>query len=288
MSEPTALRLVRATARLTGAVSPWLASRMLFRLFLTAQRHKTPPREQAWLQGATRSELTLESGKRLPLWSWGEGPTVLLVHGWSGRGSQLAVFAQPLVEKGSRVVCFDMPGHGQADGKLTGLPEFIPALEQVATQEGPVHGIIAHSLGTAAVTHVLSRGTPVQRLAYLAPPDDPGNYLDRAAVLLGLSDDIARRAQALAEAHWQVSFAEADCVPLARRLDVPLLVVHDQADTDVPIAEGERLVAAWPGARLVRTEGLGHRRIIRDPDVVAQVVEAICGERCAELRSTVA
>jgi len=51
---------------------------------------------------------------------------------------------------------------------------------------------------------------------------------------------------------------------LAPAMRGALLVVHDDADSEVPIACGEAIARAWPGATLIRTHGLGHRRILRD------------------------
>lgn len=62
---------------------------------------------------------------------------------------------------------------------------------------------------------------------------------------------------------------------LARQLDVPGLVIHDQDDRDVPIEEGAAVARAWPGAQFVRTTGLGHRRILRDPEVIARAAAFI-------------
>jgi pimeloyl-ACP methyl ester carboxylesterase len=64
---------------------------------------------------------------------------------------------------------------------------------------------------------------------------------------------------------------------LARRLDVPGLVIHDQDDRDAPIEGGAAVAQAWPGAQFVRTTGLGHRRILRDPEVIARAAAFITG-----------
>ena len=53
------------------------------------------------------------------------------------------------------------------------------------------------------------------------------------------------------------------------------MVIHDENDRDVPWQEGAALANAWPGAQFVRTSGLGHRRILRDPDVIARVTAFI-------------
>ena len=53
--------------------------------------------------------------------------------------------------------------------------------------------------------------------------------------------------------------------------EVRALVVHDDDDQEVSITHAETLIAAWPHARLLRTHGLGHRRVLRDPAVVDAV-----------------
>jgi pimeloyl-ACP methyl ester carboxylesterase len=51
----------------------------------------------------------------------------------------------------------------------------------------------------------------------------------------------------------------------------PLLLVHDRQDAETGRSDSQAIARAWPGARLVTTSGLGHRRILRDPAVVAEV-----------------
>jgi len=64
----------------------------------------------------------------------------------------------------------------------------------------------------------------------------------------------------------------------ARRLTTPLLVVHDTKDAEVPITNGH-VYARAPYARLLVTDGLGHRRILRDLHVVDASVRFIAEHR---------
>jgi pimeloyl-ACP methyl ester carboxylesterase len=59
---------------------------------------------------------------------------------------------------------------------------------------------------------------------------------------------------------------------LAARVDTPALVFHDETDTQVDISDAIALVKAWKDARLVRTSGLGHQKIVRDPEVISTTV----------------
>jgi pimeloyl-ACP methyl ester carboxylesterase len=115
----------------------------------------------------------------------------------------------------------------------------------------------------------------------IAPPTDPRPFLRWVARGLGAPDTLLDDVQREAEAHAGVPLAElvAD-VPFARRLSTPLLVVHDTKDTDVPIANGH-VYAQAPNARLLVTDGLGHRRILRDLHVVDASVRFIAEQRDA-------
>ncbi|MCX4240418.1 alpha/beta hydrolase [Paraliomyxa miuraensis] len=279
MSEKsTIVRFIQSLAPTASALAPTLASRWLERLFLTPMRHRPPAREQAWMASARRTTVRFDATRALPIFEWSpptadEGtPLVLLVHGWSGRGSQLGALVAPLLERGYRVAAFDGPAHGDADGRRSALPELAIAVERVIDVLGPVHAIIAHSMGAAATTIALSRGVHVERAIYLAPPEHLGGYLYRLAKQLGFTTDVVLSVQRRIERRYGAPFDELRGSTLAPRMRVPLLVVHDQEDREVPFDEGEYIVSRWPGAALVATRGLGHRRIVRDPEVLRTVV----------------
>jgi hypothetical protein len=52
-----------------------------------------------------------------------------------------------------------------------------------------------------------------------------------------------------------------------------LLAIYDRDDTRVDHGDAERIAGLWPGCRIVKTEGLGHNRILQD----AGVIEAVTG-----------
>jgi hypothetical protein len=65
----------------------------------------------------------------------------------------------------------------------------------------------------------------------------------------------------------------------------PVLVVHDRDDRETAWSGGRDLSRGWPGARPLTTSGLGHRRILSDPKVVAQVARFVAGDRAEHLAS---
>jgi pimeloyl-ACP methyl ester carboxylesterase len=274
------LRLARAALQTAFAVSDDLGTSLAERLFTTPRRHARPDRERGYL--VTARELFLDvtlraprrqgARRRLAAWRWGFGPTVLLVHGWEGRGSQLGALVEPLVEAGLSVVAFDAPGHGDSPDRSLYLTDLADCVADVAAQVGPLHAIVAHSFGAAAVLLAHARaGLEVPRTVFLAPNAIVDDAVVRFARHLGLDEsDRSALEQRLVE-HTGVPFDALALDRLAAPRDTALLVVHDQDDREVPVTQGTRLAAAWPNAQLQITHELGHRRILRDPAVLAAV-----------------
>jgi hypothetical protein len=59
---------------------------------------------------------------------------------------------------------------------------------------------------------------------------------------------------------------------IVRGLPAAALLVHDRTDSDVSYEQGVEMAEAWPGARLMATDGLGHRGLLRDAGVMREVV----------------
>ncbi|MEM7437050.1 MAG: alpha/beta fold hydrolase [Myxococcota bacterium] len=198
------------------------------------------------------------------MWSWGDGPTVLLVHGWNGRASQLSGFIGPLVDRGYRVVAFDAPAHGESPGKQTTIPEMVRALHQVSAELGEIHGVIAHSMGGAATLLAIDEGFAIERAVLIAPPSDPALFVTHFARALGLSRELELRLRANIERRAGRRLEELRVDRLTPSKAQSLLVIHDEDDSQVPIEHGISIAETWPNASLVATQGLGHRRILRD------------------------
>ena len=238
-----------------------------------------PPRVTGLPPGGERFVVSVGSSAVRGM-SYGQGPVAYLVHGWGGLGAQLGSFIEPLRSKGFRVVVFDAPAHGESDpgpsgpGRSHGL-EFSRALEAVAVRFGPAHSVIAHSMGAvpALLAQIQGRLTTGQ-LVFLAPMRDLASHFDRFAGQLGIGQRV--RAQMTVQTERLVDYpvAGVDVRVLSGLLPpLPLLVVHDRGDRETRHEDSVQLVDNWKGpARLVSTDGLGHRRILSDPGVVDEVV----------------
>jgi pimeloyl-ACP methyl ester carboxylesterase len=269
--------IVRTTFAILGRVAPGLAATWALDLFFTPRGRRRSRRIEASLAGARRFEVNVDGG-RVAGWSWGNGPAVYLVHGWAGVGGQLAAFAAPLLASGFRVVTFDAPGHGVSAGRRSSIVHFASALREVVALEGKAYAVIAHSLGAAAAARALTQGLEVRRVVFVGPTGGPRDWSERFRRHLGVPAPVMAEMRARSERWLGARWEDFDVPALARTQAAPLLVVHDRDDAEVPWTDGAAIARAWPGARLVTTTGLGHRRILRDERVVSQAVAFVKGD----------
>jgi pimeloyl-ACP methyl ester carboxylesterase len=127
-------------------------------------------------------------------------------------------------------------------------------------------------MGGAATTLAMGRGLSVGRVVFLAPAADPAGYSERFAELIGLTPGVLARMKRSIERRFGQPWDSFDVLRAAATMTAPLLVFHDRDDRDVAWIDGAAIADRWPGAELVSTEGLGHRRIVHDPDVVSRAV----------------
>jgi pimeloyl-ACP methyl ester carboxylesterase len=271
--------IVRAGNRALSATAPGAAAAVFERLWCTVPQGKPAPPTRT----GERIDIPV-GGFRVVTESWGDGPAVYLLHGWGGRRGQFDALVAPLVDKGHRVIAIDAPGHGDSDPGAFGpgrglLTEFMAALETAIATFGPARGVVGHSLGGLAITVALLDGLTAERAVLIAPAPETMAYTVDFAKALGFSEGVRRRFLRRLERRVGRPMTDFDVLPRARETEVPalppMLVIHDRDDREVRFTGGEALAAAWPHAEFVLTEGLGHRRILKDPGVIDRVVDAL-------------
>jgi pimeloyl-ACP methyl ester carboxylesterase len=145
----------------------------------------------------------------------------------------------------------------------------------VALEVGDVHAVIAHSLGCAAATLAERDGLGAAKLVFVAPPLNPADYLRQFGAMFGLNDEVIDGLQARVEERFLRVWTDYSLARAAPSMKASLLVIHDTEDDDTPWSGGAKLTELWPDSTLITTNGLGHRRILRDPEVVSAAAKFI-------------
>ena len=256
-------------------VVPGLVAPFFRRMMLTPRRHVRPPPVLAVPDADERIDL----GDGLVAWRWGEGdpaiPTVLLVHGFEGNRAQFGAILEALRARSLSVVALDVPAHGESLGDELTAVKFIAAIERTLDCIGPVHAVVGHSMGGAMSLFSIAHRGGARRVALISAPSSLKRELQRFAKAVGLSKRGARAFIASVEKHVGRPAADFDVRHVAGKLKLPVLMIHDQTDRQVPVAEAARSAHMLPAAELIVTRGLGHNRLLADPAVVAAIVDFV-------------
>ncbi len=270
---PLTLRIMRLYFSIVGRLLPQIAARKAYKLWFQTRRFNEPQRETRWLASAKQDVIVHRYGP-LSVSQWGEeGPTVLLIHGWNGRGSQMGAFAAPLVEAGYRVVTYDLPAHGRSPGNNTNVLKAIETLVAVAGIYGPIHGIVSHSFGGMVTTLAIKEGLAVNRVVLIGTPGSLQWLYEQFVSYLAIpKSTLVRLNRMIVRDFGADIWNRISLIDASRELTAPALIIHDEFDLDVEWREAENIAKSWRGARFMKTSGLGHRRILRAQEVVAAVV----------------
>lgn len=275
--EPLILRLFQLGFSSAGRLSPALAGRLAYKLWFTPTRFKTPASERRALDSSL-IEFHRINDKNIATFSWGqtELPTILLVHGWSGRGTQLGAFVEPLVSTGYRVISFDAPAHGRSSGKQTNLYEVADVILALQEHYGEFDSVITHSFGGPCTTEAVQRGLKTKRIVSICPPANTLGLVEKFASALHLTEATKANLIKRIETRFSKDIWKNICMQnTVKEITTPGMVIHDAHDTDIPWEEGQAVAYAWNNAPFMITSGLGHRRILRDSAVIESAVNFI-------------
>ncbi|MFC8826879.1 alpha/beta hydrolase [Streptomyces sp. NPDC057137] len=281
---------VRTALNSASYVSPGLAGRAAFRLFRKPRgRSRLRPDERPVMERAEVGEVAV-GGEKAVSYRWGTGERpVLLVHGWESRGSRFAALVSELLDLGLSPVAFDAPGHGEGAGESMTIVDLRDIAWALDGEHGPFEVVVAHSLGvTATFLALRDGGLRTERVVAISGVPDFGYLVDgfcarlglRARLNAGLRRRIERELFPGEGDIWSRFAVPRTVAEVGRPLSV--LVVHDEDDDMVDPAHSRALAdTLGDRAELVVTRGLGHRRILGDPQVVSSVRDFVVREWAA-------
>lgn len=275
----TNVRKLNFTAQVTGFflrllwyAAPSLAVRLVKNHVFSPISYRTGAEEEQILASGSRFQIEVNS-KKVQGWKWGEGPGILFVHGWNGRGIQLSRFFKPLVQAGYAVITFDAPGHGESDGKTSSYFELTDTVRTILNQQQKFNivGLIGHSLGGAAVINALSKENISLPGVLIAPAIRLRDVLFNAFELFGIPGAVYHKAIEEFELRFGYSLEKDDPWKLMPKVNSNIVIVHDRRDRSIPLIDSRDVAGTRPNVMLHETEGLGHRKILKNRKIVELV-----------------
>jgi pimeloyl-ACP methyl ester carboxylesterase len=268
---------INVTGKILQFIAPPLATLFAIKLFRTPIRFKTPERENMMAKSAQKKMVLIpELNKEVMVYSYGYSKRkVLLIHGWSGRGTQLFKIADKLLENGFMTISFDAPAHGRSTGKTTMMNEFVQTAMFLEKEFGPFEIALGHSLGGMAVLNGIKQGLNIKKAIVIGAGDVITDIIKDFVAKLELKPTMVAKIKN----HFYKKFGENidnySAYLAAKSVKIPILVIHDTEDAEVPVSCAHHIRQNLEQGEILITNGLGHSRILKDTKVINRIIEFI-------------
>lgn len=257
----------------------WLAPNAVtayaYKKLTNPQVYKLRPHEVHILDKAQKSTLAFKDFT-IQLYKWGKGAKkILLIHGWEGQAGNFAEIIPLLTAQNYTVYAFDAPSHGASSKGKTSLFEFTELVGILIKKYG-VDNLISHSFGGVAATYALSIQPElrIKKYVLLTVSDKFTERIDFVAQQEGISNKVKNKLINRLEKELHLQVHELNVSNFVTKVSVQnALIIHDEADKIIPIAQAKNVVKQWPNANLTVIKGTGHFRILRTPKVHQRLMQ---------------
>lgn len=252
-----------------------LATNFAVKLFKTPIRYKTPEGEKIMAKSAQKELVFIPKlQKEVMVYTYGNSTKkVLLVHGWSGRGTQLYTIADKLLENGFMTVSFDAPAHGKSKGKTTMMTEFIAITKFLEQKHGLFEFGIGHSLGGMTILNSIKQGVKFKKAVVIGAGDSITDIIKIFVSALKLNLKLVEKIKQHFLKNFNEHIEDYSGSVAAKEVEIPTLVVHDSEDKEVPVSCAHTIRQNLKQGKLLITNGLGHKRILKNPIVATKIIE---------------
>jgi len=242
--------------------------------FFAPRKYRTSDSEQVTLGQAQYHRINVND-QYISCWRWGTGPALLFIHGWNGSGIQFAPFIRDSLEKGYSVITFDGPGHGASEGRSSSYFEMTDAVRGVIHHFGTeeIVALIGHSFGASAIVNALHKEKYRIPAVLLAPALEIKEMLEGVFKLHGIPLYIYQQMIENYEERFGYDLQKDNPKNLIPMLDSEVLIVHDRQDKVTPFSESDQIATGSESIKLIPTDGLGHKKILFDREVIARIFQ---------------
>ncbi|NQZ21859.1 MAG: alpha/beta hydrolase [Colwellia sp.] len=269
----TLTSLVTKTMRI---IAPELSKKIAHKILLTPKRTKN-----VWPSHVKQFKTRTRYGS-VRTYKYGQGKCIWLVHGWSSCAFDFWPLMQQLAESGYSTITFDFPAHGLSKGKQSSLPQMIRVFEDVSSALFEPNMVIAHSMGASIVANSGWFKQYRADLLLISPVLDSYALMQKLVSHSGFDQvlfdqvihDIFKKDKLL--------IPNLNSVPKLKEFTGKLKIIHDKHDSYAPLSMSEQL-SEQSEAKLITTNRLGHKKILRSKNIVKVVDSYTNMQACSEL-----
>jgi hypothetical protein len=250
-------------------LAPNATKNIILKRFFKPKSYALTPFEQQFLENGTMFHIHVHD-KDIRCWKWGQGPGILFVHGWNGRGVNFAYFFKSIIDTGFSVITYDAPAHGESEGQVTNYFELSDTVRSFLNPSRGlnIQSIIAYSIGGSATINCISKDNPTVDTVLIAPALKLKELLFNAFNYHGVPEVVYRNLVADMERYYGYDVHQDNPDVLVKSISSKMLIVHDKGDRTIPYTDSKTLSDNTDNFYLHTTEGLGHKQILKDNAVI--------------------
>ncbi len=259
--------------RFSEFLNPYLGMRLAAFFFSKPFSYKRPKREIPIFNKAKRSYFHVKSlNKKIYCYRWeGSGSKILLVHGWSSRATNFFKIIEKLALLNYDIYAFDAPAHGESKGIITNLPEFIYSVEELIEVYGPFDAVLGHSGGGFTSAYVVAQKPQIKKLILISSFDKITDIFEKYFEIIQLGEKPRNMMVKYFSQKTDRKIEELATSLFGQLIMAKTLVIHDEDDREVEFSDGVNIEKNIKNGKLIITQGLGHRRILRDEEVINEI-----------------
>ena len=274
------MRVAQMGFQTVGRIFPQWMAKQAYAIFSTPRWRAKHARTDEIIDSAVVFDFAFE-GQIIKVYEWGnpKDKIILLAHGWESRGTALRMYVAPLVGLGYCVVAYDAVGHGDSGGKQNNVPTNAQTITALIHHYNGIYGAIGHSFGCSGLVYALQyvdNTLSIEKLVFLAVPYKTKKIIESFFTAIKAPDGLKKSFYSIVEKLNNRSIDDIDITKSYLHVKVgQLLLIHDRFDDVTGIDAAEEIVHQWDNAKLLVTEGYGHFRIAKNPDVLKRIVAFI-------------
>lgn len=269
--------MTKKIIQILSRLFPSLFVNIAFDKLANPQVRKLREREIKILNTAFKEDITFK-GFNIKTYQWpGSKESVLLIHGWEGQAGNFSDLIIKLKEKEYSIYAFDAPSHGFSSQGETSLFEFTELVGKLI-KKYKVRKLISHSFGGVATTFALFKNQEIEidKYALITTPDKFTERINDVSIQYGINRKVIQKLKSKLEEEYKIKVDNLNVSDFVKEIKVKeSMIIHDKNDKIIPIERSKNVYNNWKQSTFIEVEGTGHFRILRDENVLDEVLKFI-------------
>ena len=235
------------------------AAKVALDVFSTPRRGRIKEYQKEFLNTARQQRIAGEDCLFM-LYHWkGNGPTILLNHGWESNASRWKYIFDDLKALDYNIIAIDGPAHGNSSGKLFTAIKYSKVIRSTIELYKP-EIIIAHSVGGMATVfnEFHHPSINLKKLVLLGSPNSLEVIMKDYKKLAGFNSKVYDGLDKLLKKLFGYHIADFNVEDFAVNITAQTLILHDKSDLIVPFAAGNDIAQKIQQATFIESKTGGH------------------------------